>query len=368
MKLKVSKSLLTKSLEYMIAANYAIDKEKESNILLFSDNYSLTLISGNDENRLKISMEAEVDEPGEIIISTTTLDKQVKSFAGSMIEITGNSAFVYFETTKDVAANLRCNVKIEAIETDSLADFEDVTSTKICSVNAGAVASAISAAVVAIDPKSVKEELRNVGLIVNEKGLTFVGFSSRKLAKSLIPIDTKVKKEGRLVIPLAAAKNVAKMLKKGKTDVEIAAEKNSSGNYITIKNDTCSIYLRVVSSEFPKFEQLFASKPNHSMNVNTAVFKKAIGGFAGINKDSILNLNCTTDKIELRMVVDGAETALAVGTTATGDKKFAVQAKTLKEMVSAIETTNCDIHIVNDMIMLIVSDDENVAFVNPLVK
>ena len=102
MKLLVTKTLLVKALEYVSLSNYkAGDDEEDKAIMISCDNYVLTLTGGNAENHVEITIEAEIEEPGEIVIQASDLDKQIKGFPSKEIMLTGNDEFMYFETSED---------------------------------------------------------------------------------------------------------------------------------------------------------------------------------------------------------------------------------------------------------------------------
>ena len=372
MKLIVEKSQLVKALEYVAMANYKTDLSDDSAIMLSCDNYTLSLIGGNNENHIEMTLEAEVEEVGEIIISATNLDKQIKGFPGKQIMLTGNHEFMYFETSEDVDDSMKCNMKVTAIESNKFEDYTAMKSATILVVNGNTLSSALSAATIAVDKKSAKDELKNVGIIMEKDIIDFVGFSSKRLSKYSIPTNgSNTLEEGkRFTMPLPVAKNIAKMFKKGKKDITIYLEKNKLGNYLRFQNGIVAIYSKILNYDFPDYSRILKNPADFVVTFSAANLKRVISGLSGMSKaDVIVTLTPSENGMEFSIISDGSKTALAIPCTMTGNKTtLKLVGKDLKEAFSNISSDSCSLHAVKNSIYFFKEAKEEYLFLGSFCK
>ena len=372
MKALVAKTQLTKALEFVSMANYKTDNGEDNAIMISCDNYVLTLTGGNEENHIEMVIEAEVEETGAIVVNSTNLDKQIKGFPGKEIVITGNSDFMYFETSEDVDDSMKCNMKVDSAESTKFADYTASKSTPCLTVNANTLADALAAAAIAVDKKSPKEELKNVGLILNKDTVEFVGFSSKRLSKQSIKTNgtNEVEGEKRFTIPLTVAKNVAKMFKKGKKDVSLCLEKNEQGNYLVFKNEVATIFCKLLHPTYPSFSRLLENKAEYSINFSAANLTRIIKGLSGMSKaDVVVTLTPTDKSMEFSIINDGSKMALSIGCNINGEKTtIKMLGKDLKEAFGCVNTDTCTLNVIRNTVYTLVEDNGDYIFMGSLCK
>lgn len=357
MKLLVTKTLLVKALEYVSLSNYkAGDDEEDKAIMIFCDNYVLTLTGGNAENHVEITIEAEIEEPGEIVIQASDLDKQIKGFPSKEIMLTGNDEFMYFETSEDTEDSLKCNMKVDAVKSEKFKDYTPSKKMQILKINAGELSDAFAASIIGVDKKSPKEELRNVGMVTTKDTIDIVGFSSKRL--SIFTVDTngtnEIVDEKRFTIPYMAIKNIVKMFKKGKTEIIVTMERNAQGNFLCFKNEVSEIYTKILNTTYPDYKRILNNSYNMTMKFESANLKRAISSLTGISKvNVVVTLAPGEENVRFTMSGDGSKTGLAIPCEFTGNKKIIkIYGKDLKEAFSNVTGKECSLNIIQDALFV----------------
>lgn len=357
MKLLVTKTLLVKALEYVSLSNYkAGDDEEDKAIMISCDNYVLTLTGGNAENHVEITIEAEIEEPGEIVIQASDLDKQIKGFPSKEIMLTGNDEFMYFETSEDTEDLLKCNMKVDAVKSEKFKDYTPSKKMQILKINAGELSDAFAASIIGVDKKSPKEELRNVGMVTTKDTIDIVGFSSKRL--SIFTVDTngtnEIVDEKRFTIPYMAIKNIVKMFKKGKTEIIVTMERNAQGNFLCFKNEVSEIYTKILNTTYPDYKRILNNSYNMTMKFESANLKRAISSLTGISKvNVVVTLAPGEENVRFTMSGDGSKTGLAIPCEFTGNKKIIkIYGKDLKEAFSNVTGKECSLNIIQDALFV----------------
>lgn len=371
MKLLAEKTLLVKALEYVSLANYKVgDEEEDKAIMISCDNYVLTLTGGNSENHVEITIEAEIEEPGEIIIQASDLDKQIKGFPSKEIMLTGNDEFMYFETSEDTDDSMKCNMKVNAVSSEKFKDYTPEKKVQILKINAGELSNAFAACIIGVDKKSPKEELRNVGIVTAKETIDVVGFSSKRL--SIFTVSTngtnEIPDEKRFTIPLAAVKNIAKMFKKGKTEITVTMERNTQGNFLCFQNEISQIYTKILNTTYPDYKRILNNPYSMTMKFTSANLKRAISSLTGISKaDVVVTFTPGEENARLSMSGDGSKTGLAIPCEFTGTKKIVkIYGKDLKEAFSNVTGTECSLNIIQDALVVMKENPGTYVFFGSL--
>lgn len=369
MKATIAKNQLVKAIEFVSLANYKTD-EADDTISISCDSYTVALTGANAENNIEIVLEAEVEEPGYIVIEAKNLDKQLKGFGGTNIVLTGNDDYIFFETEKSVEEY--CNMKIMASETKKFLDFRSDKNAVILTCNSGILANALAAASIAVDKKSPKEELKNVGVIMTKDKISFVGFSSTRL--SVFDIDTngtnKMDGTNRFTIPLNAAKNIAKMFKKGKNDITVCLEKNNYGHYLVFKNGFATVYCKILNLAYPEYSRILETKPTCKYSFSSKDLKKSISTLGGLSRSDIIVSCSPGDNGSMKMTIaaEKLNVSTAINFTFDGEKSdFKINGKDLKEAFSYMSSDTCSIYSIQNKIYLF-KDESGYVFMGSFCK
>lgn len=366
MKLLVSKTLLLKALEGVTGSNYIVDGKEDSSILIYSDNYTLTIVGGNSENRCEMVLPADVEETGEIIIASKDIDKRIKGIPTKDISVRGNENFIFFEAADSETTKSSYSTKFEACESDKFTDFDEVKNIELSHLNAGELSVALACAISAADKKAIKPEIRNVCMSLDSGKISFVGLSSLNLQRYTFD-GCKPEISKTVVIPYDGCKNIAKILKKNKNTVEIFLQKNNLGYFLVVKTHIGYFYLKVLSSKYPDYSCLCdISHADSCVSFNTNYLRQLVNSISGIRKGSSISF-ILNDLKQIEM------SAADVSIVCTGDVKgnfngVSFEAKPFKDMLSVMSAEQCTIYIVRDCICVIQSSDGKMVNVNSLIK
>ncbi len=353
MKVSISKKTLVKALEFVLASNYKL-KEEDTTILLDCDEYQLTIVGGNEENHLEFRFDAEVEEPGSVIVSAKGLDKSLKGFKTENIVISANLEDAFFRTDED--ASFASVISLKACESDKFTVPEDAKVTPIATVKASTVADALEIPILGVSKKAINESMRNLGIIINGDKMSFAGVSESQFSKNTIAIpDTGLSM--RLNTPLQAMKNIIKMFKKGQHDIKIALENNSEGSFLTFKNEFSS-YAVVADEGFADFEKMEdkiagMNDHEHYLKFNASDMSRIFSGIPGSAKvDSILAFSANKTGDKLKVSLESAENASSavIECESKNIQKIFVPGKALKEVLSHLTEDQITIEVIDNQL------------------
>lgn len=357
MKVSISKKMFVKALEHVLSSTYKTEKEEDSTILIDCDEYQLSIIGGNEENRLEFYFDAEVEEPGSAIISAKGLDKSLKGFKTNNLEITANLEDVFFRTDKD--SSYASVINLKTCESDKFTIPENVKEVSVATIKASTIADALEIPILGVNKKTINESMRNLGVIINGNEMSFVGVSENQFSKNTFEIPN-TGLALRLNTPLQAMKNIVKMFKKGQNDIKIALEENSEGTFLTFKNEFSS-YAVIASNgfaEFEKMEEKISSMNDHEhfLKFNTADMYRIFSVIPGSAKvDSILSLSSSLvgDKLKISLENGANTSGTVIPCECKNIKKIFIQGKTLKELLSHMTEEQVKMEIINNQLAII---------------
>lgn len=343
MKLLVEKKKLTKAIEL---ANVNDNSE-----LLFScDGYELIIAGKNADMYVEFTFDVEADEPGEIVVAGKDLHKILKGFNADNIEISANLEAAFFRTPAD--APVQSGIKLDAVATE-MVPFASSESIKLFKGVAKDIAAKMITPINGVDKKAVKPELRDLGVVLNDK-LTFVSFCSTSFARNTINLETPVA-EQRKRLTLTAVKAAYKMLKGGKTEVEVSLGKVNGEDYLVFRNGHSVIYLKTKEG-YPDYFYLEKVTPSEEVEITNALgIFTAIPAAAKV--DATVELDVKADKVNVSLCDSAVTTNFINPCKSSSEFKFKTNGKRLKEAFSGTASSNVVVSIVPNKVFII-SDGE----------
>lgn len=343
MKLLVEKKKLAKAIE--------LANVNENSELLFScDGYQLIISGKAPDIHVEFTFDVEADEPGEIVVAGKDLHKTLKGFNSENIEISANLDFAFFRTPADAA--VQSAIKLDAVASD-MPTYSANESTFLFKEVAKNIAAKMATPINGVDKKAVKPELRDLGIIINDK-LTFVSFSNVSLIENSFKIQSQ--NEQRKRISLNAAKIAYKLLKTGKSEVDVSLEKTNEGEYLVFRNEHSIIFVKTEDG-YPEYKYLDGITPEKIVEI-----PDAIGIFtampAAAKTDSIIELSIQDNTVLTTLCDTSVTSNFSKPCKAEENFKFKTNGKRLKEAFSGFENKDVTIGIIPKKVFIITKDNE----------
>ncbi len=279
-------------------------------LLIKAENQSVVLSSFDYETSARITVEAEVSEPGVVLVSGRLLADISRSLPNKPVTLTANDGHV----------EVVCGSARFTLQTLPVADYPELPEMPEAtgSVPSAGFAKAVAQVVVAAGRDELLPVFTGVRMEIDGDQLDLLATDRYRMALKEIDWNpTATAAGGAALVPAKVLNDAAKSMTSGET-VTISLSAASSGEgLIGFEGEgsggSRQITTRLLDGEFPRVRHLMDIKPALSLRLNTADL------IAAVKRVGLVAERNTS----LRMIIDEASVTLEA---ATGDQAQASEA------------------------------------------
>ncbi len=279
MKLQIDRQELEEALK---KAKEATEKKSAlpilTNFLLSAQEDRLTIKATDLENYLVLTLKAEVEEKGEVCVSSRSLSDIVRNL---------NSALVYLETEEErlIVAGGRSRFKLPTVPTEDFPEFPDILEGEE-SVPGNIVLEGISKTEYAIAKEEARIALQGMFVKGHEGRIHFVGSDGHRLA--LFQPEGSFSHE--LLIPRKSLKVIQRLLT-GIEEVRVA--KSEDGSFAYLSTDEWKLIVRLLEGEYPDYLAVIPSEFSAEVLLDVNESIKALKRLSGLAEGKVFPVKIT---------------------------------------------------------------------------
>ncbi len=260
------------------------------NILLEATDNMLKMSATNLESAVTFWALAKVEQEGKIVVPSNILSNLAASLSGDKIELTTKNNVLNIKS-QDGLAKILCQ---EAAEYPLIPVLKDI----LCSIEAQALALAISQTVDFTAPSQIRPELSGVFIKFLEQEIVAAASDSFRLAEKRIKAGPKdLKKETALILPKTAAKETANIFQVSQESLNVYLSENQIMFELTsqeLSSPKLQIISQLIEGRYPDYHQIIPKefKTWAIFNREALMNKlKMAGIFSGRSSEVKINLN-----------------------------------------------------------------------------
>ncbi len=259
-------------------------------ILLKAEGFKLELTGYDLEMSIATTVEANIIEPGEIVLPAKLLGDMVRNLAADEIEISSDDT---------LATHIKSGITEYDLMGLSAADFPELPSPgadEAFSIDAAELSMMIRSTIYAVSTDDKKPAHTGELFSIEPGELTIVALDGFRLAIAKHPIATE--REISIVVPAKTAGEVARLMGEEGNPVNVSANRR----YVVFSNEKFTITSRLIEGEFLNYKTVLPQEFKTRVEVDVETLESSIGRCAAIISEKIKNpLRLTfTDGIELR--------------------------------------------------------------------
>ncbi len=259
-------------------------------VLLKGDGFQLELTGYDLEMSITTKIEANIIEPGEIVLPARLLSDMVRGLAADEVEI---------EADENLAVKLKSGITEYDLMGLSAADYPELPepgADEAFEIDAAELAMMIKSTIYAVSTDDKKPAHTGELFSIEPGELTVVALDGFRLAIAKHPISTE--REISIVVPAKTAGEVSRIMGEEGQPVQVAANRR----YVVFSNGKFTVTSRLIESEFLNYKTVLPQEYKTKVTVDVDTLEMAIGRCAAVISEKIKNpLRLTfSDGIELR--------------------------------------------------------------------
>lgn len=236
-------------------------------IFIETKDNTLSLISTDLENTIKVTTECEVKEKGETVIPGKQFISLIKQFKKEEIKIEKLEKFVNVLSENSKYSFLE-------MEVEEFPKFPKFSADITLKIKGEILKEAFKKIIFCIDPEEPRPHFRGGLFDIKEKTINIVGTDTRRLSLFSILYEGQLKKQIKVLFPYNLLKKLINILE-DEEDVEISIGKNNVA--IQLKNILLISNLLAGGEEFPDYEKVIPDiKKSKIAKINTETFLKSL--------------------------------------------------------------------------------------------
>ncbi len=274
------------------------------NILITAQENKISICATDIETGFEGIYPADVEKEGVVTINAKYFYDIVKKISGEKIYIKeGENRLVMISDTED-GEKLKYNIL--GAEPDDFPQLPKIEEVSYIEVDSLLLKNMIMWATM-VTPGATEKRAHIVGAcleIIDDKGqnkIRMISTDGKRLTKTQFQckIDDEQEKGKKIIIPKKALSELFKFLKeKGKTKIGI------KDNYFIVKNKSETIYVNILSGQFPDLTSLFKDEKRIEVKLKKNRFKDMLERMAILTSDNYKGVFFKFDKN--RLVINAA--------------------------------------------------------------
>ena len=318
-----------------------------NNILLSTEKGIVKLSTTNLEMAIETKIRAKIEEQGKITIPAQLLN--------NYIDLLPNDEILNFETIKNELTIQSKNekTKIKGIEAEDFPIIPQIESKEKYIIKSSILKNALEKTIFAISPSEVRTELSGALFSFNMptvNKLTIVATDSYRLTEKIIDLKKSTSKNKKnIIVPLKTLQEFLRIIKdKGEVEIHL------SENQILFIYEETEIISRLISGEFPNYQQTIPEKFKTKININKEDFLNAVKRASFFTKLGINDINLKFLSEENQLIISSlnnqiGENETILKTEINGDdNEIVFNYRYLVDGLMYLEGKEITLEIVND--------------------
>src|SRR3989442_5284459 len=226
-------------------------------IFLTAEENQLALAATDTEIALRTSLEAQIEQPGAVLLPARLLVDIVRSTSGDTIALE-----YQVESSKVAVSSERATFSLRTLIADDFPRMPDVPDDKSVVLPARAVAATIERVAKAASRDETRPVLTGILVSVDEQGLRMVATDSYRLSVKETPLGDGDREPFEANVPARALQGLSRVA--SETDAEtikIAARDNQ----VVFGVERMTLSSRLIDGQFPNYRQLVPESYEHEL-------------------------------------------------------------------------------------------------------
>ena len=260
-----------------------------NNILLKTENGSLTLLSTNLEIGLRTEVRCKIEEPGDVCLPAKIINELISALPSGNIELSTTEHGVEIK-----AENYK--TKIHSLPSDEFPLIPAIEKIDVIKINGVELKQAIDSVLFAASTNETQPEIAGVLFKQDGHGVRLVATDRYRLAEKKIPLTNQIERE--IIIPHRTVQEISRVLTPQTEVVEVVIAETQIALFL---NNT-EIVSRLVDGDYPEYQAIIPQTVNTTIEVDTMAFVSALktSGIFSKSTNSV-NLSYNTENQSLKI-------------------------------------------------------------------
>ena len=310
------------------------------NILLETQKNGLRLTATDLELAVQVELPADVQDGGQITLPARILT-----------EIVGNlpEATVSIKTEKNsTQADITCEssaFEILGLPADDFPSMPEATPESMGTIDADTARMMIRQTIFAVSTDETRPFLTGVYVTMEGNDVRFVATDGGRLALRKTMLPTAAKQKVGVIVPAKALQELSRALASVQGEVDIS----TAGNQLLFAVPGLKLYSRVISGQFPNYQQVIPQDFKQRVKVNTERFLRAVRRVSITARDSANVVRFSADAKKMTITSNTPEVGRAreeVDVTAEGETvEVAFNARYLIDCLNNIDADELSLEL-----------------------
>ncbi len=321
MKFKILKENLKKGLAIVAhLTNKNINLPILNNILIEAKKEGIKLSATNLEISVSHLLRGQTDEGGSVTVDSKIISEYISLLPEDKIEI----------EKKGNNLNVKCQNHKTKIVSQGAEDFPAMPSVKegsSCVVEIKKIKEALSRVIFSVSTSDNRLELSGVLFLFEKDELVLVGTDSYRLSERRIKFKKEKDFENKkIIVPARTIQELIRILNNFKTEEELSSDDelkiSLSENQILFSLASTKIISRIITGNYPDYEQIIPRKEKTKIIVNKSNLIKAVKSAGIFSKTGINDIALNFKK---------GKTIISSSSSQTGENSIEISSEVLGE-------------------------------------
>ena len=233
--------------------------------VLIEANEQLCLTGYDLETGIECRMEADIEEPGMIVMNVRILGDIIRRLPSDLVSLKMDSNYVVTITSGASEFNIR------GLRADDYPKIPVVENTKLLEIEQGILKEMIRQTQFAASTDESRPILNGINVISSNKTLELVAIDGFRLAVRQERLEDDVP-DLQFIVPVKAMNEVARVLEPSEGPVKIYP----SHNHILFDTGNIKVVSRLIQGEFMKYESILPNTAESTVTVETSDLLDAV--------------------------------------------------------------------------------------------
>jgi len=345
-----------------------------NNILIKAKDNIIQLVSTNLEIGIVHNIRGKIDNEGEFTVNSRVITDYVNLLPGDKVSI----------EEKDGELLVECQnykTKVKGQEAKEFPLLPSVEKDGFYEVDVVQFKKALAQVVFAVSNNELRLELSGVFFSFSQDGLTLAATDSYRLAEKRIRIkSSNIKGDKKVIVPVKTAQDLTRIISLLEDFGEKADEGQTvkiylSDNQILFSFKSTELISRVISGQYPDYQQIIPSEFKTSILVDRQELTRAVKASAIFSKTGINDINLIFFPDKNETIISSAsgqtgESSTNLQCSVTGENNDAtVNFRYLLDGLNNIETKKIKIEVINNSTPCLIKgegDDSYLYIIMPI--
>lgn len=330
------------------------------NVLIEARKDGVDLTSTDLEMTLKTSTDANVLEPGQILLPARKLSQTIREFRYENIELHVDDVKVRIH---DADSKGKTEIQMMGSPADEFQIKLNQENLSFASLPAAVIAEMIDKTSYAVAEEDSRFAFNGLFIEDREDKLIAVGTDGRRLSLVTRSMGEKVDTGGGIIVPVKAVRELRKLLA-ASDEFAMAVEKGENTVHFRLKD--IIFITRLIDSNYPDYNQVIPKKAEHVILVNTEEFRLAIKQASVLAAEPSRQIQLSFEKGEVRVTASTPDLGSVDDTVACSydgePLTIAFNSNFLMDVLGIIKSEQVELHLSSSSAPAVLADIDDRDF------